>query len=66
MLKSSLRNTRAVHLVVLDNPNQQEDVKLYVPLPDCDCQCYDLGREDILRQVAHGIYDISTSLRVGL
>ena len=39
------------------NPKQQEDVKLYGQLPDYDdSQCYDLGKDDMLRQVAQGIY----------
>ena len=34
----------------------QEDVKLYGQLPDYDCQGYDMGQEDILRQIDLGIY----------
>ena len=57
MLKSILGNTKEVRQVVLENFKHQEDVKLYGQLPDYDdFQGYDLGKEDILRQIALGIY----------
>ena len=57
MSKSSLVDTKEAHLAILDNSKQQEDVKLYGQLPAYDdLQCYDLGQEDILRQVAQRIY----------
>ena len=57
MSKSSLGNTTEAHLVVLDDSKQREDVKLYSQLPDYDdFRCYDLGREDLLRQVTRRIY----------
>ena len=44
--------------MVLEGPKKQEGVKLMAQLPDYDnCQCCDLGQEDILRQVALRIYD---------
>ena len=56
MMKSSLGNTKE-HLVVLEDSKQQEDVKLYGQLPDYgDFQGHDLGREDILLQIALMIY----------
>ena len=58
MLQSSLGNTKEAHLVVVEDSKQKEDVKLYGKLPDYDdFQCYYLGRDDILRQIALGIYD---------
>ena len=57
MMKSSLGNTKELHRAVLEHSEHQEDVKLYGRLPDYDdSQCYDLGREDILRQIGMGIY----------
>ena len=56
-MKSSLGNTKGAHLAVLDNSKQRGDVKLYIQLPYYgDFQGYDLGQEDILRQVAQRIY----------
>ena len=57
MPKSSLGNTKEVHRAILENSKQQEDVKLYGQLPDYDdFQRYDLRQEDILRQIAMGVY----------
>ena len=57
MLKSSLGNTKDAHLVCLEDFEQKSDVKLYGQLPDYDdFQVYDLAQEDILRQIALGIY----------
>ena len=56
-MKSSLVNTKEAHLVVLDDSEQQGDVKLYVQLHGYDdFRRYDLGQEDISRQVAQRIY----------
>ena len=58
MMQSSLGNTKEVRRAVLENPKQQEDAKLYGQLPDYDdFQGYDLGKEDILRQIPLVIYD---------
>ena len=58
MLKSSLEDTKEAHLAVLEDSKKQEDVELYGQLPHYDdFQGYDLGPDDILRQVALRIYD---------
>ena len=57
MLKSRLGDTKEAHLAVLGDYEKQEDVKLYVQLPDYDgSQRYDMGKDDNLRQVALRIY----------
>ena len=57
MSKSISGNTKEAHLMVLWDYEKQEDVKLYGQLPNYDdSQCYDLGQEAILRQVALRIH----------
>ena len=57
ILKLRLGNTKGAHLVVLENPEQKEDVKLYGKLPDYgDFQGYDLWIEAVLSRIARGIY----------
>ena len=57
MLKSSLWNTKEAHLAAHVNSKQQGDVELYWQLLGYgEFQGYDLGREDVLRQIAKGLY----------
>ena len=57
MLKSRLGVTKEANSVFLEEFKKQEDVKLYSQLPDYDdFQCYVLGADDILLQVALRIY----------
>ena len=57
MLRASLGNTKESHLVISDDFEQREDVKLYSRLPDYNAsKRYDLGKDDLLRQVAQRIY----------
>ena len=57
MLRSSLDNGKEAHLAISDNFKHQEDVKLYIQLPDYgDFRGYDLGRGDTLNQVGRKIY----------
>ena len=57
MLRSSLENGKGSHLVALSNFKQQEDVKMYIQLPEYDdSQCYDLGMGCALNHVARQIY----------
>ena len=52
-----MEDTKEAHLVVLEDYKKQEDVKLYGQLPDYDdFQGYDMGEEDVLRQVGLRIY----------
>ena len=45
MMRSILENTEALRRAILENPQHQEDVKLYGQLPGYgELQGYDLGR----------------------
>ena len=68
MLRSSLGNGKEAHLAILGNFKHQEDVKLYIQLPDYgDFRCYDLGRGHTLNRVARRIYaNFPTRLRAEL
>ena len=64
---SRLGNTKALHLAVSGNFKQQEDAERYGQLPNYDdFQGYDLGRDDILLQVAQRIYANPTGRRGGV
>ena len=57
MLKGALAGKKESNASLLGDSQKQEGVKLYSQLPDYDdFQGYDLGDEDISRQVALGIY----------
>ena len=57
MLRSSLEDGELSLLVVLDKFKQQEDVKMYIHLPDYDdFQGYDLGMVRTLNRVGRRIY----------
>ena len=57
MLRPSLENGKEAHVVILDNFKHQEDVKMYIQLPDYDdFQCYDSGLRGTLSHIARKIY----------
>ena len=61
--RSSLGNTKEAHLVVLDDFEQKEDVKLYSQLPDYDdFRGYDLSADEQLERAASPILLTSINL----
>ena len=54
MLISSLEGEIEARAVSVDNSKLREDLKSNIQMPDYDdCQCYDLGVDVILSQIAY-------------
>ena len=62
MSRSSLENENGARVVCVNGFKHQEDLKVYIQLPDYDYfQGYDLGVGGILSQIAHKFMPIFIS-----